>query len=73
MDNAAAILHFAEQANTLNAEAERFEKLLPPFPLRDAVIKQRRLTAQCYLQNILLTLFYADVSQPPASERPEAQ
>jgi hypothetical protein len=48
----ASICRFLEQLVTVNAEAERFERLLPPSSLRDAVIKERRLTARHYTQHI---------------------
>jgi hypothetical protein len=51
----ASVRQFVKQLDAVNAEAERF-KLLPPSPLRDAVIKERRLTAQHYVQHILQTL-----------------
>lgn len=50
-----AIRQFVRQLDAVNAEAESFERL-PRSPLRDAVIKQRRLTARHYVQHILRIL-----------------
>lgn len=49
----ASIRQLARELDAANAEAKRFEEL-PASPLRNAVIKQLRLTAQHLVQHILL-------------------